>query len=304
MKVIEAFNLTKRFKDLIAVNNISLEVETGEIYGFVGLNGAGKTTTIRMLLKMLKPTQGTVLLFGKDIDKKFDRWNDVGYIVEATYAYPNLSVRENLEIFFYLRNLKNKQLIDSIIEKLKLENYQNTKAKHLSLGNLQRLGLAKALMHSPKLLFLDEPMNGLDPAGIIEVREMLKELSRQGTTIFISSHILGELAKLATKIGIIHKGRLVRQLKSDELEKVLIKKLIIDTKDNTQVIKLLKDKNIPAVQNDKSELEVYDNQAINKPELICEWLVNAGVPPRTFYAFEEDLESFFMRTIKIEENNA
>jgi ABC-2 type transport system ATP-binding protein len=304
MKTIEAYNLTKRFKDLIAVNNISLEIESGEIYGFVGLNGAGKTTSIRMLLGMIKPTQGTVLLFGKDIGKKFARWNDVGYIVEATYAYPNLSVRENLEIFFNLRNLKNKQLIDSVITKLKLENYQNIKAQHLSLGNLQRLGLAKALMHNPTLLFLDEPMNGLDPAGIIEIREMLKELSKQGTTIFISSHILGELAKLATKIGIIHKGKLIKELKLDEFEQQVLKKLIIETRNNLKVLELLQHKGISASINDKNMVEVYDHQAISEPELICEWLINAGLTPRTFYVFEEDLESFFMRTIKTKENNS
>ena len=113
MKVIEAYNLTKRVKDLIAVNNVSLDIETGEIYGFVGLNGAGKTTTIRMLLGMIKPTRGTVLLFGKDISKSFDLWNDVGYLVETTHSYPNLSVRENLEVYWQLRKLKNKKSIDN-----------------------------------------------------------------------------------------------------------------------------------------------------------------------------------------------
>ena len=151
MKAIEAYNLTKIFKDLIAVNNISLKAGPGEIYGFVGLNGAGKTTTIRMLLGMIKPTQGTVLLFGKDIRKKFSLWNDVGYLVEATYSYSNLTVKENLEVYWHLRRLKDKKLIDNIIERLGLLNDQNTKAKHLSLGNLQRLGLAKVLMHQPKL---------------------------------------------------------------------------------------------------------------------------------------------------------
>lgn len=165
MKTIEAYNLTKKFKDLIAVNNISLEVESGEIYGFVGLNGAGKTTTIRLLLGMIKPktNQGTVKLFGKDIRKNFARWNDVGYMVESTDSYPNLSVRENLEVFFNLRKLIDKNLIDNVIDRLKLKGYHNAKAKHLSLGNLQRLGLAKVLMHRPKLLLLDEPMSGLDP---------------------------------------------------------------------------------------------------------------------------------------------
>jgi len=301
MKAIEAYNLTKRFKDLIAVNNISLEIEPGEIYGFVGLNGAGKTTTIRMLLGMIKPTQGTVFLFGKDIRKNFDLWNDVGYLVETTHSYPNLSVRENLEVYYHLRKLTNKKLIDNIMERLRLSDYQNTKAKHLSLGNLQRLGLAKALMHEPKLLLLDEPMNVLDPVGIIEIREMFKELSKQGTTIFISSHILSELTKLATKIGIIHKGKLVKELKSNQLEQQVLKKLIIETRNNLKALELLKHKGIHSSINNKNMIEVYDYQAINEPEVICEWLVNAGLTPRSLYVFEEDLEAFFIRTIRSEE---
>jgi len=301
MKVIEAYNLTKRFKDLIAVNNVSLDIETGEIYGFVGLNGAGKTTTIRMLLGMIKPTRGTVLLFGKDISKSFDLWNDVGYLVETTHSYPNLSVRENLEVYWQLRKLKNKKSIDNVIERLRLSDYQDTKAKHLSLGNLQRLGLAKVLMHEPKLLLLDEPMNVLDPVGIIEIREMFKELSKRGTTIFISSHILSELAKLATKIGIIHKGKLVKELKSDQLEQQVLKKLIIETRNNLKALELLKHKGIPSSINDKNMIEIYDHQAISETEVICEWLVNAGLTPRSLYVFEEDLEAFFIRTIRSEE---
>lgn len=303
MKTIEAYNLTKKFKDLIAVNNISLEVESGEIYGFVGLNGAGKTTTIRLLLGMIKPktNQGTVKLFGKDIRKNFALWNDVGYMVESTDSYPNLSVRENLEVFFNLRKLIDKNLIDNVIDRLKLKDYHNAKAKHLSLGNLQRLGLAKVLMHRPKLLLLDEPMSGLDPAGIIEIREMLKELSRNGTTIFISSHILGELSKLVTKIGIIHKGRLIKELKSEKLKDQVIKKLIIETGNNSKALEFLKSKNISSNINQKNMIEIYDPSVINKPETICEWLVTAGLTPRTLSVFEEDLESFFIRTINTEE---
>lgn len=295
--------MTKKFKDLIAVNNISLEVESGEIYGFVGLNGAGKTTTIRLLLGMIKPktNQGTVKLFGKDIRKNFAHWNDVGYMVESTDSYPNLSVRENLEVFFNLRKLIDKNLIDNVIDRLKLKDYHNAKAKHLSLGNLQRLGLAKVLMHGPKLLLLDEPMNGLDPAGIIEIREMLKELSRNGTTIFISSHILGELSKLVTKIGIIHKGRLIKELKSEKLKDQVIKKLIIETGNNSKALEFLKSKNISSNINQKNMIEIYDPSVINKPETICEWLVTAGLTPRTLSVFEEDLESFFIRTINTEE---
>jgi ABC-2 type transport system ATP-binding protein len=301
MKVIETQGLTKKFKNLVAVNSICLELKSGEIYGFVGLNGAGKTTTIRMLLGMIKPSAGKVFLFGQEITRNSQYWNEVGYIVEAPTAYPNLTVRENLELFLRLRKLKEKKLIDNFIEKLKLGEYQNVLVKNLSLGNLQRLGLAKALIHNPKLLILDEPLNGLDPAGIIEMREMFRELSENGVTIFISSHILAELAKLATKIGIIHKGKLIRELTSEQLEKQLEKKLIISTCNNHKAIELLYQRGWIATLNSKNEIEIRDKMALSRPDEICEFLTKNELPPSLLYPFEEDLESYFIRTIRNEE---
>jgi ABC-2 type transport system ATP-binding protein len=140
----------------------------------------------------------------KKLTPQFDLWNEIGYLVETPYAYPNLTVEENLKVYYTLRMLNSPALIETIIEKLKLTKYKNIKAGVLSLGNQQRLGLAKALLHQPKLLILDEPINGLDPEGIVEVRELLKELASSGSTIFLSSHILGEISKAANRIGIIH----------------------------------------------------------------------------------------------------
>ncbi len=302
IKAIETSNLTKKFGELIAVNKLSLSVDTGEIYGFVGLNGAGKTTTIRLLLGMIKPTGGRVHLFSKNINAPFNLWNDVGYIVETPSAYPNLSVRENLQIFVYLRKLSKKKSIDATIDLLKLKNYQNIKAKHLSSGNLQRLALAKALIHKPKLLLLDEPANGLDPAGIIEIREMLKRLAKNGITIFLSSHILAELAKICTKIGIIHQGNLIKELKKDELEKQRIKKLIVINDRPNKTFQLLRKNNISSRINQKDEIEIGNTDAIDHPSHICEWLVKENLTPKAFYVFEEELESFFIRLIKDKEN--
>ena len=189
-----------------------------------------------------------------------------------------------------------------MIEKFKLGEYQNVLAKNLSFGNLQRLGLAKALIHSPKLLILDEPLNGLDPIGIIEIREMLKEISQNGTSIFISSHILAELAKMATKIGIIHRGKLVKELTSEQLEKQIMKKLIISTCGNSKAIELLKQKGWLPILNNKNEIEILNERALSRSSEICEILTNNGLTPHLLYPFEEDLESFFVRTIRNEED--
>ena len=170
MEIISTNKITKYFGTGVACDNISIHVKEGEIYGFLGLNGAGKTTLIRMLLGMIKPDDGNVTLFGKPLTSQFDQWNDIGYLVETPYSYPNLSVMENLKVFYKLRQLTNPGYIRRIIETFKLTACKDKKAKALSLGNQQRLGLAKALMHQPKLLILDEPINGLDPEGIAEIK--------------------------------------------------------------------------------------------------------------------------------------
>ncbi len=199
-------------------------------------------------------------------------WNDVGYIVETPYAYPALTVRENLEIFRKLRGIKDKKCVDWIIDKLKLENYASRKVKHLSLGNAQRLGIAKALIHKPQILILDEPTNGLDPAGIVEVRELLQELVRDsGATVFISSHKLDEISKIATNIAIIHEGKLIKEINASQLEKQLKKSLV---------------------------LEIQSEDALKNPEKVIKLLVNEGYPETVLKVEKEDLETYFLRTIK------
>lgn len=298
MEILRTNSLTKYFGTTPAADNISIHVKEGEIYGFLGLNGAGKTTLIRMLLGMIKPDHGNIRLFNKQLSPQFDRWNDIGYMVETPYSYPNLSVTENLKVYYKLRNLTNPTLIDDIIEKLKLTNYKDKKANVLSLGNQQRLGLAKALMHKPKLLILDEPINGLDPEGIVEVRELLKELSENGSTIFLSSHILGEISKVANRIGIIHEGRLVKELTTRELTNQLIKKVLVKTSDNTKAVQALAGSDYKAVLTDNNEIEITGTDAISKPENISKLLVEKDLPPKQVYLFTEDLEMYFLRTIR------
>jgi len=277
------------------LDNIPIQVSEGEIYGFLGLNGAGKTTLIRILLGMIRQNSGQVSLFGENLSAVFSRWNDVGYLVETPYSYPNLSVIENLAVYHALRQLENKNLIDETIEKLHLTAYLNTKAKHLSLGNKQRLGLAKALMHKPKLLILDEPVNGLDPEGIVEVRELLQDLAVKGTAIFLSSHILGEISKLANRIAIIHRGKLLEELNSDELQDRLTKKLFLNTNDNNAAMQHLRQYNA-ILEGD--EIAIDCKQAVENLEDISALLAANGLPAKQIVTFTEDLEGYFLRTIK------
>ncbi len=298
MEIIRTNTLTKYFGTTPASDNITIHVQEGEIYGFLGLNGAGKTTLIRMLLGMVKPDAGNISLFGKKLTPQFDQWNNIGYMVETPYAYPNLSVTENLKVYYKLRQLTNPTLIDDIMEKLKLTHYKHKKANVLSLGNHQRLGLAKALMHNPKLLILDEPINGLDPKGIVEVRELLINLANNGSTIFLSSHILGEISKVANRIGIIHEGKLVKELTTKELSDQLIKKILVNTSDNLKAVQELVNSNYKAVLTENCEIEITNSEAISNPENISKLLVEKNLPPKQLNLFIEDLEMYFLRTIR------
>jgi ABC-2 type transport system ATP-binding protein len=211
-------SLTKHYGDVRAVEGLDLNVRRGEIYAFLGRNGAGKTTTIRMLLGLIRPTRGSTEVFGHPIvPGETGVFRGVGYLVETATAYPNLTVAENLDIHRRLTGAP-KAAASEAIERLRLGPYARRRAGCLSLGNLQRLALARALLHAPDLLILDEPANALDPAGIVEVRDLLRTLAAdKGTTIFMSSHILGEVAHLADRIGIVHEGRLLEELDRAEL---------------------------------------------------------------------------------------
>ncbi len=298
MNVIQTDRLTKKYGETVAVDNVSIHVRKGEIYGFLGLNGAGKTTTIRLLLGLIRPDGGTCELFGKKPKQAAGVWNDIGYLIETPHAYPNLSVVENLEVIFKLRGLSNKNLINNIIDQLRLTRYKNKKEKNLSLGNKQRLGLAKTLIHKPKLLLLDEPINGLDPAGIAETRDLLKDLAENhSTTIFLSSHILSEIAKLTTRLGIIHNGALIKELKTLELAQLLNKKLRFNTNDNEKARALLLARGFDA-KISNSIIEVGSQEAIIQPEYISELLVQNQLAPKLVQVFEEDLEHYFLRVIK------
>lgn len=296
-EVIRTSHLTKYYGKTCAVDDVSLSVNKGEIFGFLGLNGAGKTTTIRMLLGMIAPTSGECFLQGRRISKSnLGIWNEVGYMVETPYSYPELTVRENLELVRRLRGIRDKACVDWIMGKLKLEGYADRKAGQLSLGNAQRLGIAKAMIHKPKILILDEPTNGLDPAGIVEVRELLQDMAgNQGVTILVSSHKLDEISKIATNIAIIHYGRLIKEIDSAQLESQVTKTLIIDGRDRAGMVRVLSGAGYKVSVGE--HLQLQDKEAVSEPEIVAELLVNAGYPPALLKVEKEDLEAFFLRTI-------
>jgi ABC-2 type transport system ATP-binding protein len=298
-EIIRTENISKHYEDVLAVSDMSLSVRKGEIYGFLGLNGAGKTTTIRMLLGMIRPTSGAAFINDIKISAgNTELWKHVGSLVELPYSYPELTVRENLEIFRRLRFLPDKKAVDLIINKLQLGTYADRKSKNLSLGNNQRLGLAKALMHNPDILILDEPSNGLDPAGIFEIREMLYDLAvNRGVTIFISSHILSEISRFATRIGIIHEGKLIEELDSVQLEALSRKRLVINANDIDMAQAIISGTGYSVERNRDGILEIKDEEAISNPGAIATLLVNAGCPPTLLKVDEEDLETYFLRTI-------
>lgn len=211
--MIETSGLGKQYKGKYSVKNLNLKVRPGCVYGFLGPNGAGKSTTMKMLLGLVKPSQGDILLFEKELQEnnRLELLKATGSLIESPSYYGHLSGRENLEIVQTLKQVPKKE-IDEVLRIVRLEGQQKKKVREYSLGMKQRLGLAAALLGRPKLLLLDEPTNGLDPAGIQEMRELISELpGHYGMTVMVSSHLLGEIDQMATDVGIIDKGKMIYQ---------------------------------------------------------------------------------------------
>jgi len=293
---IETNRLSKHFGDVLAVDSVDLRVKQGEIYGFLGLNGAGKTTTIRALLGMIRPSAGDVKVLEQAVGPNGrGPWARIGHLVESPSAYPELTVRENLEIARRLHWIADPNATSHVIEKLALATYADRKAGTLSSGNLQRLGLARALLHEPELLILDEPANGLDPAGVVEIRELLASLAREeGVTIFMSSHILTEVDRLATRIGIIHKGHLIEELDIDKLEKLRAKRLEVKTRNLEAARISLQSAGYKPVMQDGIIL-IANEHAIEHPDEIAQILVNSGTPPTHLAVEQQNLEEHFLQ---------
>jgi len=222
---VAAQELVRWFDGDRAVDGLDLDVQAGEIHAVVGLNGAGKTTLMRLLLGMLRPDAGRACVLGYDAtDMPPEGWTHVGHLIETPFAYPELTVHENIAAAGLLHGLDRSRLSDAIddaVDRFGLERWRHRRARHLSLGNRQRLGLASALMHEPSVLILDEPANALDPAGVVFIRDLLLARKEQGTAILVSSHHLDELARVADRITVMHRGGRVGMLdpSGSELEK-------------------------------------------------------------------------------------
>ena len=294
MDAIYAEALSKTYGEKKAVDDINLVVPEGSIYGFIGRNGAGKTTTQKMVCGLARPSSGNVSLFGNPIGKQ-DVREQVGVLIEQPALYPELSAYENLVLQGLNIGIANpKEQAHKSLQMVELIEAADKKSKQLSLGMRQRLGVAVAMMGSPKLLVLDEPINGLDPQGIIEMRGIFERLNQElGITIFISSHILGELSRIATHYGIIHDGRLIQQISAAELAEKSRDYLFIKASDNDKASKLIQDKFSP------SECSIHDDGihvfGIKNSRGVNELLWSNSIAVDAIYLHQQDLEEYFLR---------
>lgn len=297
--VIETYDLTKKFKKEYGVNSINMKVERGKIYGLLGKNGAGKTTTMSMLLSLSNPTSGEIHIFGKDIKKHPNEiYPRIGSILETPGFYENLTGEENLKIFTKLRGVYNKKNIKSALKMVSLDGEKDKIFKKYSLGMKQRLAIAASIVHNPDLLILDEPINGLDPIGIKEMRNLFKKLVDEfGITILISSHILSEIEHIADVIAIMDNGELIEEINIQELHKKADKYINLETSDIEKSIEILGEcglkENIDFVRN-------YDNpNAIkllsnfdNRAEIVKVLVLNK-ISIFRLELIEESLEDYF-----------
>ena len=297
MEILNTKNLTKTYKKKNAVSNLNMSINKGDIYGFIGKNGAGKTTTIKMIVGLAAPTSGEITLFeSKSLNQGRRK---IGTVIEAPAFVPNLTARQNMLIQWKLLGNKNPAIIDEMLNLVGLDYVGKKKVKNFSLGMKQRLGIAMTLMGEPEFLVLDEPTNGLDPKGIVEVRELLQKLNEErGLTILISSHILSELAKLATRIGIIDDGVLLEEFSIDELDERCKSKLVV-LADDTE-----KAKDILAEQLNLNDYKVIDTNTIEIYDkgvdsgTINTTLAKNDVVVNSISTSHADLEEYFLNVIK------
>ena len=300
--VLKTTDLTKTYSHVNVVDKVNIEIKKGDIYGFIGKNGAGKTTTIRVVVGLAKQSKGEIELFGEkhlNIGRK-----KIGTVIEYPAIYPYMTAKENVETQRILLGVKDKSKTNEILDIVGLGNTGKKKAKNFSLGMKQRLAIALALIGDPEFLFLDEPTNGLDPTGIKEIRDLILKLNKEhNITVMVSSHILGELAKIATRYGVINKGKLVKEFYADDLQNLVRNKIKIKVNDPQTAISLLKQQlNIENCELKDDIIYIYDhldesgkiNSMLAKHDIIIESISKEG----------DDYEEFFIKLMEGENQDA
>ncbi len=291
--------LTRRFGTVTAVDRVDLSVAPGEIYGFLGRNGAGKTTLIRALLGLITPTAGEVTVLGATVaggSTPAALWARVGYLVEGPGLYPTLTVLEHLHMAARHRGLPAASVVEAV-DRLDLGRFASVRARALSMGNRQRLGLALALVHRPDLLILDEPGNGLDPAGVVDLRNLLRGLADDGVTVFMSTHIIGEVARLADRIGIIHAGRLIEEIPGGRFGTTGGERLVADFRSPAIAVRAAEALCSGGLDAQARETSLVSTapDAVRRPDQVATMLVEAAAPPTYLAVEHEDLEQHFLR---------
>ncbi|USK55387.1 ABC transporter ATP-binding protein [Cytobacillus solani] len=297
--VLRTNHLSKRYKNQFALDNIDLTIKKGSIYGCIGQNGAGKSTLIRVVTGLAYPTSGSIELFGKSSEQELIQARKrIGTIIEGPALYPQMTAAENLETHRLLKGIPGKDCVENMLALVGLQGAGKKKAKNFSLGMKQRLGLGIALLGDPEFLILDEPINGLDPMGVVEIRELLKKLNQEyGITILISSHILSELHLLATHYGIIHKGELLEQLTVKELNErcqqyIHVK---VDHPDKAAAIFETKLGTTQYEVMPEGTIKLFDY--LDAPGRVSKTLADEGLIIEQFMPMGEDLETYFSNRI-------
>lgn len=300
--IIKTKNLSKRYKHTTVVDNISLEVMKGEIYGFLGPNGAGKTTTIRMLLGLIKSSNGEIRINGKSVIKnRIEVLKNVGSLVESPSYYGNLTAYENLKIIAKTRKIPDIR-INEVLQIVGLSMAKNKLAKNFSLGMKQRLGIGAAILGEPELLILDEPTNGLDPSGIEEIRELIKSFpEKYGMTVIISSHLLSEIDRIATHVGIINKGRLIFQGEMSSLRNLSESSIHFHVEEIEETQILLTDRKIKFTNHRNGF--VISKTGYKEVAVINKLLVENKINVYRIEEQKESLEKIFLNLIRKDEEN-
>lgn len=297
--ILKTYNITKKYGNQIAINNVNMTIKKGEIYGFIGQNGAGKTTLIRLITGLIHKTNGDIELLGASSENELNKARTmIGSLIETPSFYNNMTARENLEVSRRIRNIPGNKCVDEVLELVGLKNIEKKKVKNFSLGMKQRLGIANAIMGNPRLLILDEPINGLDPMGIVEIRELLKKINKEkDMTILISSHILSELSELATTYGIISSGKLIEEITSQELKEKCRKYIDLKVDDTSRAVIIL-ERNLgiddyQVLSNKK--IKVFSN--LDNVGEVNSILSNSGIIVESIGVKGENLEEYFMNVI-------